>query len=101
MCSIDACYMYLINLHITHNMSPALNGSSVFEHGNMVKICNRMMSIFYPGLPHTLCSASHNSSFLLLAYPHSSEVMSFALFIKKCTTMEFSHDIKFRFSNKV
>ena len=35
-------------------MSPAVNGSPTlqcFERGNSVKICNRMMFDFYPGLP--------------------------------------------------
>ena len=36
-------------------MSPALNGCTVlqrFERDNTVKICNRIMFDFYPGLPH-------------------------------------------------
>ena len=49
-------------------MNPAINGSSAlqrFEHGNMVKIRNRIMFDFYLGLPHTVNLEVKSSSHMV------------------------------------
>ena len=50
-------------------MSPTLNRSSVlgcFEHGNAIKIRNRIMFDFYPGLPHLFLTLSAKTSLFMM-----------------------------------
>ena len=38
-------------------MSPALNGFSEIQHfkrSDLIKICDMIMLVFYPGLPHVI-----------------------------------------------
>ena len=45
--------------------SPVLNGSSeiqCFECADAIKICNRIMFIFYPGMPHMYMLAKQNET---------------------------------------
>ena len=50
------CFIDPMNLHKAH-MSPALNGSSAircFKGSTVIKICDRITSDFYTGLPFTV-----------------------------------------------